>query len=186
MWIVRTGGMLDASLRPSLRVCTGLPRCTLKRSRPRVRDWLAGRRGLPRETDAYVRLVTGQTGERWARVQAGPAEMQFAGKVPCQQIAGLVARQPSLVIRPVAPWSVELVGSSLNAAALAAYVFHHGLARGNMGWARIHVGAENRTTAEKLCANLQLKRGFATKTASSSSTQEGASLAPRLCLDRQT
>jgi hypothetical protein len=132
VWIVRTGGMLDASLRPSLRVCTGLPRCTLKRSRPRVRDWLAGRRGLPRETDAYVRLVTGQTGERWARVQAGPAEMQFAGKVPCQQIAGLVARQPSLVIRPVAPWSVELVGSSLNAAALAAYVFHHGLARGNM------------------------------------------------------
>jgi hypothetical protein len=75
-------------------------------------------------------------------------------------------------MRPVDPWSVELVGSSSDAAALAAYrrlqekypsilggreprVFHHGLARGSMGWARIHVGAENRTTAEKLCANLR-------------------------------
>jgi soluble lytic murein transglycosylase-like protein len=40
----------------------------------RVRDWLAGRRGLPRETDAYVRIITGQSPEQWARVQAGPAE----------------------------------------------------------------------------------------------------------------
>jgi len=31
----------------------------------RVRDWLAGRRGLPRETGAYVRLVTGQSAEQW-------------------------------------------------------------------------------------------------------------------------
>jgi soluble lytic murein transglycosylase-like protein len=30
----------------------------------RVRDWLAGRRGLPRETDAYVRLITGQPPEQ--------------------------------------------------------------------------------------------------------------------------
>ena len=29
----------------------------------RVRDWLAGRRGLPPETRAYVRLVTGQSAE---------------------------------------------------------------------------------------------------------------------------
>ena len=38
----------------------------------RVRDWLAGRRGLPRETDAYVRLVTGQSPEQWARGQSEP------------------------------------------------------------------------------------------------------------------
>ena len=36
----------------------------------RVRDWLAGRRGLPRETRAYVSLVTGQSAEQWTGVQA--------------------------------------------------------------------------------------------------------------------
>ncbi len=32
----------------------------------RVRDWLAGRRPLPGETRAYVRLVTGRSVEEWA------------------------------------------------------------------------------------------------------------------------
>ena len=67
---------------------------------------------------------------------------------------------------------MELVGSSSDATALAAYrrlqekyasiladreprIVHHGLARGSMGWARVRVGAESRTSAEKLCANLR-------------------------------
>jgi hypothetical protein len=137
----------------------------------RVRDWLAGRRGLPRETDAYVRIVTGQSPEQWARVQAGPTEMHFAHPMPCQQIASLVARSPALVMKPLDPWGVQLVGSSSDATALAAYrqlqekyarilggreprVLHHGLARGSMGWARVHVGTESRASAEKLCAEL--------------------------------
>src|SRR6516225_9092471 len=45
----------------------------------RIRDWLAGRRGLPRETDAYVTLITGQSPEQWARVRTHAAETQFAG-----------------------------------------------------------------------------------------------------------
>jgi len=138
----------------------------------RVRDWLAGRRGLPRETRAYVSLVTGQSAEQWTGVQAGPAEMHVANAVPCRQIAGLFARPPAPVAKPADPWGVELVGSSSDATALAAYrqlqekyasilagreprVVHHGLARGSMGWARVHVGAESRTSAEKLCANLR-------------------------------
>jgi hypothetical protein len=138
----------------------------------RVRDWLAGRRGLPRETDAYVRLITGQSPEQWARLQAGAAERHVAHAVPCQQIAGLVARAPAAVMKPLDPWGVQLVGSSSDAMALAAYrrlqqkyapilgdreprVFHHGLARGSMGWARVHVGAESRASADKLCAELR-------------------------------
>ncbi len=138
----------------------------------RVRDWLAGRRGLPRETDAYVRLITGQSPERWARGQASPAEMHVANAVPCQQMAGLVARSPAPVMKPLDPWGVQLVGSSSDDTALAAYrrlqeryarildgreprVFHHGLARGSMGWARVHVGADSRASAEKLCAELR-------------------------------
>ena len=136
----------------------------------RVRDWLVGRRGLPRETRAYVSLVTGQSAEQWARVQAGPAEMPNA--VPCRQIAGVFARPPAPVAKPADPWGVQLVGSSSDATALSAYrqlqekyasilsgrephIVHHGLARGSMGWARVHVGAESRTIAEKLCANLR-------------------------------
>src|SRR6516225_9177294 len=138
----------------------------------RVRDWLAGRRGLPRETDAYVRLITGQSPERWARGQGSPAEMHVANAVPCQQMAALVARSPAPVMKPLDPWGVQLVGSSSDETALAAYrrlqekyaamlggreprVFHHGLARGSMGWARVHVGADSRASAEKLCAQLR-------------------------------
>jgi Transglycosylase SLT domain len=145
----------------------------------RVRDWLAGRRGLPRETDAYVRIVTGQPPEQWARVHAGPAETRFAHAVPCQQIADLAAHAPALVMKPLDPWGVQLVGSSSDTAALAAYrrlqeryasilagreprVLHHGLARGSMGWARVHVGAESHAGAEKLCAELRAAGGSCT------------------------
>jgi Transglycosylase SLT domain/SPOR domain len=138
----------------------------------RVRDWLAGRRGLPRETDAYVRIVTGHPPEQWARLQAAPAETRVAPALPCPQIAGLAARSPAPVMKPLDPWGVQLVGSSSDAAALAAYhqlqgryasilggreprVLHHGLARGSMGWARVHVGTESRAGAEKLCAELR-------------------------------
>jgi hypothetical protein len=118
------------------------------------------------------RLVTGQSAEQWTGVPTGPAEMHVANAVPCQEIAGLFARPPAPVAKPADPWGVELVGSSSDATALAAYrqlqekhasiladreprVVHHGLARGTMGWARVHVGAESRTSAEKLCANLR-------------------------------
>jgi transglycosylase-like protein with SLT domain len=138
----------------------------------RVRDWLAGRRGLPRETSAYVRLVTGQSAEQWSGAKAGSVEMHVANTVPCRQIAGLFAPPPAVAIKPPDAWGVQLVGSSSDVTALAAYrrlqekyasilagleprVVHHGLGRGSMGWARVHVGAENRTSAEKLCANLR-------------------------------
>jgi len=139
----------------------------------RVHDWLAGRRGLPRETDAYVKLITGQSPEQWARAKTGSAEMHSTHTVPCPQIAGLVARAPALVMKPLDPWGVQLVGSSSDETALAAYhrlqaryasilgdreprVLHHGLARGSMGWARVHVGAESRPSADKLCADLRV------------------------------
>jgi hypothetical protein len=138
----------------------------------RVRGWLAGRRGLPRETRAYVSIVTGQSVEQWTRVQAGQAERHVANALPCGQIAGLFAHAPASVAKPADPWGVQLVGSSSDATALSAYrqlqekyasilsdrkphIVHHGIARGSMGWARVHVGAESRTSAERLCADLR-------------------------------
>src|SRR5262249_30513947 len=53
----------------------------------RVRDWLGGRRPLPGETRAYVRLVTGRTAEEWAAGQRDPVEMPLAQSVPCSQVA---------------------------------------------------------------------------------------------------
>jgi hypothetical protein len=114
--------------------------------------------------------VTGQSAEQWSEAKAVPVEMQVANTVPCRQIAGLFAPPPA--IKPADPWGVQLVGSSSDATALAAYrrlqekyasilagleprVVHHGLARGSMGWARVRVWAESRTSAEKLCANLR-------------------------------
>jgi hypothetical protein len=138
----------------------------------RVRDWLAGRRALPGETRAYVRIVTGHSPDEWVRASPGMDEMQSEKPVPCREMAGLVARTPPPAINPTPIWGVELVGGQTHATALAAYsrleqkyasilggrqayVVHHGLGRGSMGWAHVRVGAENRPGAEKLCADLR-------------------------------
>ena len=87
----------------------------------RVRDWLAGRRALPAETSAYVRIVTGYSPEHWAGASAGVGEMQSEKPVPCREIAVLVARTPPPASKPTPVWGVELVGGPTDATALAAY-----------------------------------------------------------------
>jgi Transglycosylase SLT domain len=72
----------------------------------RVRDWLAGKRGLPSETLAYVRSVTGHSAEEWRhrgacdpfgercgvpRAQAGEDGSSGCGDINAR-IPGLVAR----------------------------------------------------------------------------------------------
>jgi hypothetical protein len=138
----------------------------------RVRDWLAGRRALPGETSAYVRIVTGYSPEQWVGASAGIGEMQSEKPVPCHEIAGLVTRLPPSASKPTPVWGVELVGGPTDETALAAYrrleqryasmlggrqtyIVHHGLGRGTMGWAHVRVGADNRASAEKLCADLR-------------------------------
>jgi len=140
----------------------------------RVHDWLAGRRDLPGETRAYVRLVTGRSAEEWTNAEPAAAEMPIASSPPCQQTAGLVVNARSHATPraiPIDPWSVELVGSSSATGALAAYrqlqqkystilggheprVVFHGVVR-DMGWARVRVDAESRSSAERLCRSLR-------------------------------
>jgi hypothetical protein len=88
--------------------------------------------------------------------------MQSEKPVPCREIAVLVARTPPPASKPTPVWGVELVGGPTDATALAAYrrleqnyasilgarqacVVHHGLARGTMGWAYVHVALINRS-----------------------------------------
>jgi len=139
----------------------------------RVHDWLAGRRDLPGETRAYVRIVTGRSPEEWTGAQGVSAEMHIANDVPCRQTPGLFtdlrSRTTPLPATPI--WSVELVGSSSEAGALTAYrqlqqkysailadhqprVVFHGVVR-DMGWARVRVDAESRGSAERLCGSLR-------------------------------
>jgi hypothetical protein len=141
----------------------------------RVRDWLAGRRDLPGETRAYVRLVTGRSAEEWTGAKPEPAAMPIVNSVPCRQTAALSVNANSHTIppgaKPIGPWSVELVGSSSETGALAAYrqlqqkysailagheprVVFHGVVR-DMGWARVRVDAENRASAARLCGSLR-------------------------------
>jgi hypothetical protein len=107
----------------------------------------------------------------WTKTQEDIGEMQSEKPVPCREIAGLVARIPPPASKPTPIWGVELVGGPTDETALAAYrrleqkyasmlggrqayVVHHGLGRGTMGWAHVRVGAENRESAQKLCADL--------------------------------
>jgi hypothetical protein len=116
-------------------------------------------------------MVTGYSPEQWAGGSAGIGEVQSEMPVLCREIAGLVARIPPPASKPTPVWGVELVGGPTDATALAAYrrleeryasilsgrqvyVVHRGLGHGTMGWAHVRVGADDRASAQKLCADL--------------------------------
>jgi len=141
----------------------------------RVHDWLGGRRPLPLETRAYVRIVTGRSVEQWSEDQPSAVEMPSGEVVPCHlSVAALIAPRPDASApRPeiVKPWGVQVVGGPTPAKALARYrewkpryaaivadrephVVIRGII-GQMGAALVRVGEDTRTGAEKLCAALK-------------------------------
>jgi hypothetical protein len=151
----------EAPARPATRVRKSRPGAATYNAGPgRVRDWLAGRGRLPRETSAYVRLVTGQSAEQWSAAGRAPrSKCRLQTPYPVGRSLAFFAPPPAVAIKPPDPWGAQLVGSSSDATALAAYrrlqekhasilagreprVVHHGLARGSMGWARS--GSERR------------------------------------------
>ena len=135
----------------------------------RVRDWLVGRRPLPAETRAYVRLVTGRSVEEWTGGQTNPPEMRSLKAVPCDLQAA--NRDASARTETIKPWGVEVVGSLTPAQALARFrewrskyaaivgdrephVVIRGIL-GNTGAARVRIGADTRVEAAKFCAALR-------------------------------
>jgi hypothetical protein len=141
----------------------------------RVRDWLGGRRPLPGETRAYVRIITGRTAEEWAGSQNDSVDIPTATDVPCGQIASISvprnAEELPAKAETVKPWGVEVVGGPTRAKALARYrewqlkypailagreplVVIRGII-GEMGAARVRVGTETRAEGAKLCAELR-------------------------------
>lgn len=141
----------------------------------RVRDWIGGRRPLPGETRAYVRIVTGRSVEQWAAGQKDVAEMPAANGVPCQQLTALSVQSSvhaeSVKTETLKPWGVELVGGPTAAKALAAYrqlqlrfaailtgrephVVIRGII-GDTGAVHVQIGADTRSEGAKLCADLR-------------------------------
>jgi hypothetical protein len=141
----------------------------------RVHDWLGGRRSLPLETRAYVRLVTGRSVEQWTGEQTKPLEIPSVSIVPCDlPIATFIQAKPDASPpspETIKPWGVEVVGGPTPAKALARYrewqskyaailadrephVVIRGII-GEMGAARVRVGEDTRVAADKLCAALR-------------------------------
>jgi len=81
----------------------------------RVSAWLAGRAGLPGETQAFVRIITGRSAEEWA--QSNPPQWESSSLpqgIPCTEVANLIVEnpQPKTALNPVsAPWGVLIAGN---------------------------------------------------------------------------
>jgi soluble lytic murein transglycosylase-like protein len=82
----------------------------------RVNEWLAKRRGLPAETRAYVKIITGHRADQWASAEArhNPEIRLMPAKAPCAEVAEAVAAEAKLV--RVAKLMVELAGATRPAA----------------------------------------------------------------------
>src|SRR6266852_2023503 len=72
----------------------------------RVEDWLAKRKLLPQETEAYVRIITGRSAQEWTSAEAGAWDVALPAPAPCAQLARPVPHrtQPLIAVhQPVRP-----------------------------------------------------------------------------------
>lgn len=150
----------------------------------RVQDWLAGRGGLPEETRAYVRIVTGRSAEEWSR---GPVEDRGDphGNVLCNASASRTSSEPRIVkaVEPRStnsaektgwgPWGLQLTGNWSETKALSDFkllqkrfssvlgdrapmILKSRMAgRGSAPWYLIRVAESTRDRANQLCARLE-------------------------------
>jgi hypothetical protein len=141
----------------------------------RVRDWLAGRRTLPSETQAYVRIVTGRRAQEW-RPQATLSTLNVTvpADMRCEKIAARAPMPKEMPNKDTSPWGVQLIGDRSEVKALAAYRAlqkKHEAILGNYQpmvirtttvkmsaapiWTRIRIAAVSRQVAETLCSRLR-------------------------------
>ena len=143
----------------------------------RVRNWLSGKRGLPSETQTYVRKVTGRSAQEWAQPDQNFFTVAISKEIPCAHSVKLVARaqSPPSVIQPnpASTWGVQLTGDRSELKALAAYrqlQKKHDEILGNYEpviirtvirlsaapiWTRVRVDADSREAALTLCSRLR-------------------------------
>jgi hypothetical protein len=143
----------------------------------RVRDWLAGKRTLPLETQTYVRNVTGRPAQEWTRPDQRSLTLTTPHEMPCTETVRLVTKpqspSPVVQIKPKSDWGIQLVGDRSEIKALEAYrqlqrkhqaiLGSHEpvLVRTTVGvraapiWSRVRIDADSRETAQTLCSRLK-------------------------------
>jgi hypothetical protein len=169
-----------SELRTTFRGNLGLAAAAYNAGPGQVEAWLAGRRALPAETQAYVLIVTGFTALAW--VAPPLPQVQSSGTatgVRCVELAKLLIeggrRRLALTSNPAwGPWGVQLAGNWSEGGVLAAYerlrrkysaVLGERLplvldARRGVGVPFIvRVSENSRTDANALCAKLRAAGG---------------------------
>src|SRR5258708_13135515 len=96
-------------LRTTFRGSLGLAAAAYNAGPAQVEAWLAGRRSLPFETQAYVRIVTGYSAEAWAvqpppQLEASIAPPSNPEKgAPCADLPNLILDSPPPPPPPPSP-----------------------------------------------------------------------------------
>ena len=150
----------------------------------RVSQWLHGQTGLPAETRAYVRLVTGRNADEWigsGSTSAGPAATEGEPAEPrsCLTVTAELRRGGgrgeigAVAAEIFAPWGVQLAGNFSKPLALAAFdrarARYAGVigdtrpmvigrllrSRGTRPFYQIRLPAASRAVAEQLCGRIQ-------------------------------
>lgn len=150
----------------------------------RLRDYLAGRGGMPAETRAYVLAITGVSLDDWAK--AGPVDAAPGPAPNCQQLVAILKRAPNPFVRELeqrvavvasAPWGVQLSAGFSREGALRSYaaiakrhanllqghdpsiIASRFLSRGTRTFYQVRVGANTRQVAENLCQSIRRAQG---------------------------
>ena len=167
-------------LRTTFRGSLGLAAAAYNAGPAQVEAWLAGRRTLPFETQAYVRIVTGYPAEAWA--SKAPPTFDPSDKPTgerCVELAKLMlesARHRLAITSSPAwgPWGVQLAGNFSEGGVLAAYerlrrrfstvlggrlpLVLYGR-RGSGSPFIVRVSEKSRAEANELCAKLRAAGG---------------------------
>jgi hypothetical protein len=169
-----------SELRTTFRGNLGLAAAAYNAGPDQVEAWLAGRRPLPLETQAYVRIVTGYAAEAWT---SRPLPRLESASTPagarCVELAKLMIDSPHrrlpLTSSPAwGPWGVQLAGNWSEGAVLATYErlrrkYHAVLGdrlplvltarRHDLPTFAVRVSEKSRTDADALCAKLRAAGG---------------------------
>lgn len=144
----------------------GLATAAYNAGSARVASWLHGAGNLPRETQAYVLTLTGQTVEAWA--SAG-LDVARDDRRTCIEVTNALRIEEGPDPPPIAPWGVQLSGNFLKAVALASFqraqtryaavlgnfqpmiIGTRLRSRGTRRFYRVMVPAPSRSEADRLC-----------------------------------
>lgn len=163
-------------LRTTFRGNLGLAAAAYNAGPAQVEAWLAGRRALPGETEAYVRIVTGYTAQAWISQPPPRVEsLAMPTGARCVELAKLMIDGPRRRLALTSsqawgPWGVQLAGNWSEGGVLAAYerlrrkypaVLADRLplvlyaSRRELPTFAVRVSESSRTGADSLCAKLR-------------------------------